>query len=193
MTPSVAPRIAQGDLNEFNQCQTQLLPLRRMGLGNKKVIMEFAAYRVLYAVQNRDPQELLRELGTLTPEELQHPFVQHAMDVQASLTAGNYARFFHLYRTTPNMGSYVLDKMLLRERVRALTKMAKAYAPTIPVALVTKQLAFVSDEAAAEFMTKAGCVLETRGDTLVFVTKTSKVAMFKEQLTQKEIHDGAAR
>lgn len=117
----------QHDLNEFNQCQTQLLPLRQLGLGSPAVHREFAAYKLLYQTHKQQVQELSSELAQMSEEELKEAPVQHALAVRNALVTGNYAAFFRLYAEAPNMGSYLLDGMLLRQRVIALTKMTKAY------------------------------------------------------------------
>jgi hypothetical protein len=48
--------------------------------------------------------------------------------VMDAATAGNFARFFALYGTAPNMGSYVMDFSVHAMRLKALTAMAKGYA-----------------------------------------------------------------
>jgi hypothetical protein len=47
--------------------------------------------------------------------------------VRKSLASGNYARFFKLYRTAPNMGGYLMDVFIEKYRVLALQKIALAY------------------------------------------------------------------
>ncbi len=43
----------------------------------------------------------------------------------AAATSGNYARFFRLYTTAPNMGAYVMDYATHAMRIKALTFMAR--------------------------------------------------------------------
>ena len=88
------------------------------------------------------------------------------------------------------------------------------YMPHIPVASITDFLGFTSTEEALEFMKKAGCVVKQvkvrttvpaeagsaagtapsveMVPTLVMDCKASKVAMFKEEVTQADIGDGRA-
>ena len=63
------------DLNEYNQCQTQLKQLYSSGLNGSE--MEFIAYRILYYVYlqgNKKYQsgssDIAHVLATLTPEAL---------------------------------------------------------------------------------------------------------------------------
>lgn len=48
----------QGDVNEFNQCQTQLITLFEQGLGTRAEAVEFLAYRVLYALYTRNETDV---------------------------------------------------------------------------------------------------------------------------------------
>lgn len=42
---------------------------------------------------------------------------------------GNYHLFFSLYNTVPNMGGYIMDHFVERERIRALLVMSKSCVP----------------------------------------------------------------
>jgi SAC3 family protein LENG8/THP3 len=52
--------------------------------------------------------------------------VKHALAVQRALAIGNYHAFFDLYLNAPNMGAYIMDHFVDRERLRALLVMTKA-------------------------------------------------------------------
>lgn len=51
--------------------------------------------------------------------------MRHALDVQRALAMGNYHRLFDLYLNAPNMGAYIMDHFIDRERIRALIVMSK--------------------------------------------------------------------
>lgn len=53
------------------------------------------------------------------------PLVFAVPQVMAAATSGNYARFFRLYTTAPNMGAYVMDYATHAMRIKALTFMAR--------------------------------------------------------------------
>jgi len=70
--------------------------------------------------------ELNLYVGTLTPRQKRDPAVQHALRVQRALSMGNYHALFEMYWNAPNMGAYIMDHFIDRERIRALMTMTKA-------------------------------------------------------------------
>jgi hypothetical protein len=78
------------DLNEYNQCQTQLKQLYAAGLRSAAdAEMEFVAYRILYYVYlqgNKKYQggsaDLADIMAALRPEAFAHPAVAHALKVR---------------------------------------------------------------------------------------------------------------
>lgn len=66
-------------------------------------------------------------VGQLTLQQKSNPCVLHALNVQRALSMGNYHLFFSLYNTVPNMGGYIMDHFVERERIRALLVMTKSY------------------------------------------------------------------
>ncbi|EEP77801.1 predicted protein [Uncinocarpus reesii 1704] len=142
--------LEKGDLGEYNQCQTQLLALYAMNLGGHP--MEFKAYRILYFIYTRNRTAINNALADLTPAEAADPAVRHALDVRSSLALGNYHRYFQLYLDTPNMGAYLMDMFVDRERLNALACICKAYKPDVNIRFITEELGFESDEQAARFI-----------------------------------------
>ncbi|KDQ19181.1 hypothetical protein BOTBODRAFT_154146 [Botryobasidium botryosum FD-172 SS1] len=141
--------LESADLVEYNQCQSALRQLYELGLkGNKD---EFLAYRILYLLYARNRSDLNRLLSTLTPAQKQNPFVQHALSVQTALTTCNYHALFALFIKAPNMGAYIMDHFVERERVAALAVMTKAYM-TLPLSFIEKELAFDSATEVHEFL-----------------------------------------
>jgi hypothetical protein len=112
--------LEKGDLGEYNQCQTQLGVLYAQNLGGNPI--EFKAYRILYFVYTANRTALNDVLAELTPAEKREPAVKHALDVRSALALGNYHRFFRLYLDTPNMGAYLMDMFVVKERLNALCK-----------------------------------------------------------------------
>ncbi|KAG9124622.1 hypothetical protein FRC07_010918 [Ceratobasidium sp. 392] len=137
------------DLVEFNQCQSNLRLLYEAGITGHA--NEFLAYRILYLVHTKNRSETNLLLAQLTPEMKSTEVVRHALEVQAALIANNYHRFFELYLKAPNMGGYIMDHMLARERVSALIIMTKAYLQ-LPLSFVANELAFDSPSDAHRFL-----------------------------------------
>jgi hypothetical protein len=117
--------LEKGDLGEYNQCQTQLRVLYAQNLGGRPV--EFKAYRILYFIHTCNRTALNDVLADLTIAEKGEKAIKHALDVRSALALGNYHRFFRLYLDTPNMGAYLMDMFVVRERLAALSNMCKAY------------------------------------------------------------------
>lgn len=113
-----------GDLGEYNQCQTQLRSLYKMGL--KGARDEFTAYRILYFIYTCSRTDMNDVLADLTTAEKQMESVSHALQVRAALASGNYIKFFRLYQETPYLGAYLLDMIVSRERLAALSTICRS-------------------------------------------------------------------
>ena len=122
--------LEKGDLGEYNQCQTQLRVLYAQQLGGHST--EFKAYRILYFIHTRNWTAMNDALADLTATDKRDPAVKHALDVRSALALGNYHRFFQLYLDTPNMGAYLMDMFVDRERLSALAVICKAYVDALP-------------------------------------------------------------
>ncbi|KZS94357.1 hypothetical protein SISNIDRAFT_473882 [Sistotremastrum niveocremeum HHB9708] len=127
------------DMVEFNQCLQTLKLLYEMGLPGRKD--EFTAYRILYMLHAKQRSDLNKLIGELTPEQKAHKDIRHALDVGTALSTSNYHRLFQLFAVAPNMGGYIMDFFVARERVRALMVMCKAYL-AIPLSFAAAELAF---------------------------------------------------
>ncbi|KAJ7695104.1 SAC3/GANP/Nin1/mts3/eIF-3 p25 family-domain-containing protein [Mycena rosella] len=138
-----------GDMVEYNQCQATLKTLYDLGIPGR--VEEFTAYRILMFLHGRNRSELNLYVGQLTPKQKADPAVQHALSVQRALAMGNYHALFGLYATSPNMGAYIMDHFVGRERAKALMVITKAY-KSIPLSFIHQELAFESLEHARDFL-----------------------------------------
>lgn len=128
---------------EYNQCQATLKTLYELGIPGK--VEEFTAYRILMLLHGRNRSgkfwgyflwihdcsadtglELNIYVGQLTPKQKNDAAVRHALSVSRALVMGNYHSFFELYMSAPNMGAYIMDHFIDRERVKALMVITKA-------------------------------------------------------------------
>jgi hypothetical protein len=116
--------LEKGDLGEYNQCQTQLRALYRAGIKGNAI--EFKAYRILYFIHTANRTALNDAIADLTSAEKEERPVKHALSVRSALALGNYHKFFQLYLDVPNMGAYLMDMFIKRERLAALANMCKA-------------------------------------------------------------------
>ncbi|KAL8854941.1 MAG: hypothetical protein Q9221_000137 [Calogaya cf. arnoldii] len=162
--------LEEGDLSEYNQCQTQLRALYAQNLGGHP--FEFLAYRILYFLHTSNRTDMNDVLADLTPTEKRHPAVKHALDARSALALGNYHRFFQLYLDTPNMGAYLMDMFVGRERLSALSALCRAYKPDVRLRFVTEELGFDSDEDCARFICEHGAphLLDERDDGVYLLT-----------------------
>eukprot|EP01038_Epipyxis_sp_PR26KG_P007462 gene7462-10172_t len=134
------------DLNEYNQCQTQLKQLYHSGLkGNKKY--------------KGGSSDLSFIIASLKPEDYKDEAVAHALEIRNALQTDNYHKFFKLYKKTPNMGNYLLDLMIVQCRLYALQKMVRCYKPQVEVEFVVNELSFDEAEIGLDFLKKVGCMI----------------------------------
>ncbi|KAI1462118.1 SAC3/GANP/Nin1/mts3/eIF-3 p25 family-domain-containing protein [Annulohypoxylon moriforme] len=162
--------LEKGDLGEYNQCQTQLRALYKAGLKGNST--EFKAYRILYFIHTANRTALNDAIADLTTAEKEERPIKHALDVRSALALGNYHKFFQLYLDVPNMGAYLMDMFIKRERLAALANMCKAFKPDLKLRYITEELAFESDAEAAQFIIDYGGqdFLQERPEHIVFLT-----------------------
>lgn len=140
-----------GDVGEYNQCQTQLRELYKLNTAGHP--NEFLAYRILYTVYTCNKGNMNDLLAELTPTDKEDKAVKHALQVRSALALGNYHRFFQLYLDAPNMGSYLMDMFLERERLHALANISRAYL-TVSLSFLSNELGFETQEGCIEFLTQ---------------------------------------
>ncbi|TDZ18113.1 THP3-like protein [Colletotrichum orbiculare MAFF 240422] len=162
--------LEKGDLGEYNQCQTQLRTLYAMALKGNPI--EFKAYRILYFIHTANRTGLNDALADLTTAEQKEQPIKHALEVRSALALGNYHKFFQLYLDTPNMGAYLMDMFVVRERLAALCNICKSYKPDVKLRFITEELGFESDVDAAQFVVdyNGQHLLEERQDYIALLT-----------------------
>ncbi|KAL1585115.1 hypothetical protein WHR41_06528 [Cladosporium halotolerans] len=83
------------------------------------------------------------EIGDL---EKRMESVAHALQVRAALASGNFVKFFRLFQATPYLGAYLLDMIVPRERLAALSTICRSYKPDISLDFVVNSLAFHGED-----------------------------------------------
>ncbi|KAF1794199.1 SAC3/GANP/THP3 protein [Phytophthora cactorum] len=173
--------LESGDINEFNQCQTQLHELYEKLIPGEAI--EFLAYRILYCVyvslqakkgdSNAGQLGMYNVLGMVTPRLRTDPAIAHALAVRQAVAMNDYHRFFKLYVGAPNMAGYLMDVMVPAIRLSALRAMCKAYRPTLPVQYIRDELK-LEGKAGKAFIRQAGLAF-VKGDKTRVDTKTSNI------------------
>jgi hypothetical protein len=179
--------LEKGDMGEYNQCQTQLRGFYALNLGGHPE--DFLAYRILYFIHTKNNAGLNDVLADLTPADKKRPAVKHALDTRSAVASSNYHRLFRLYLDPPNMGAYLMDMFIGRERIGALSVICKAYASSrnmhqnraltdrsyktkINIKFLTDELGFESYGQTVEFIAAQGAEdaltqVEETGDVLL--------------------------
>ncbi|KAL3838110.1 hypothetical protein ACJIZ3_022701 [Penstemon smallii] len=135
--------IEVGDLSECNQCQSQLQTLYAEGI--KGCHMEFAAYNLLCVIlHSNNHRDLLSAMSRLSADAKKDKAVKHALSVRTAVTAGNYVMFFRLYKTAPNLNTFLMDLYVEKMRYAAVKCMSRSYRPTVPVSYLSQILGFTS-------------------------------------------------
>eukprot|EP00547_Thalassionema_nitzschioides_P000855 CAMPEP_0194200732 /NCGR_PEP_ID=MMETSP0156-20130528/1210_1 /TAXON_ID=33649 /ORGANISM="Thalassionema nitzschioides, Strain L26-B" /LENGTH=674 /DNA_ID=CAMNT_0038925769 /DNA_START=92 /DNA_END=2116 /DNA_ORIENTATION=- len=164
--------LEERDLNEYNQCQTQLKELYSSLSNNQKAVVnqnEFISYRLIYYVlltSNKKYEggssDLFDIMLSLTPEQKQNKIVAHALKVRSAVADFNYHVFFRLQNDcpTPEM-VYLMDYLVPIVRLFALHRICKAIRPNVSVDFVLCELGFEKDEFehGAQWLESCGCVL----------------------------------
>ncbi|TDL23672.1 hypothetical protein BD410DRAFT_856434 [Rickenella mellea] len=139
-----------GDMVEYNQCQAMLKSLYELGIPGCHD--EFTAYRILLLLHGKNRSEMNLFVGQLTGKQKASTVIKHALEVQTALSTNNYHAFFELYSNAPNMGAYIMDHFVDRERTKAMMVMTKAY-HQVPLLFIRDELAFDNLQMACEFLT----------------------------------------
>ena len=89
--------------------------------------------------------------------------------VRAAVADNDYHKFFQLQDIAPNMGDYLMDKIVPSVRQGALQRICKAYKPSVSLEFVLKELGFDIQnkdevEGGKAWMESCGCKFE--GDML---------------------------
>ncbi|CAH0488426.1 unnamed protein product [Peronospora farinosa] len=173
--------LESGDINEFNQCQTQLHELYEKLISGEAI--EFLAYRILYCVyvslqskkgdSNAGQLGMYNVLSLVTPKLRSHPAIAHALSVRQAVAMNDYHRFFKLFVGAPNMAGYLMDVMVPAIRLSALRAICKAYRPTISVQYIRDELK-LEGKAGKAFIHQSGLAF-VKGDKSRVDTKASNI------------------
>jgi len=189
--------LQEDDLNEYNQCQTQLkelyLQLRDVQSATHHR-NEFLAYRLIYYVfltcnekYDGGSSDLFKIMLSLTKEQREDPAIKHALKVRVAVADVDYHAFFRLYQHCPNLGRYLMDKIVPVLRYLALQRICKAYRPTVEVDFVLDELGFKTEkstdlEHGRKYLISCGCVLNEDNSELL----TKDTTIHESDLEEKK-------
>eukprot|EP00003_Mantamonas_plastica_P024594 TRINITY_DN460_c0_g1_i10.p2 TRINITY_DN460_c0_g1~~TRINITY_DN460_c0_g1_i10.p2 ORF type:complete len:287 (+),score=94.89 TRINITY_DN460_c0_g1_i10:1489-2349(+) len=179
--------IEEGDVNEFNQCQTQLKTLY-LDYPDTPNALEFLAYRILYYVAMKNISEISSVFHDTPRKQLHSSAVRHAVQVHEAVEYGNYAKFWKLHDSAPNLSAYLMDQMVSRVRNHAMRCITKAFRPTISVDYLQSQLGFQSLQDTKTYLNTLGVTfsdsssIDTKNTKLDFAALTAPT---KEELEAK--------
>jgi len=147
------------DRVEFQQCQAQLTQLYEEKLGTVDSQREFAAYNLLNNVGMGAHNNVADLMLSMTAQDRENEFIEHALKVRAAEALGDYTRLFRLYNSAPGHAQHVMDTFADRCRLDALRVCLKAYMPTVPLPFLTRNLGFENDDECAAFVEDHGVVV----------------------------------
>lgn len=185
--------LEESDMNEYNQCQTQLKELyslltmktsgdSQQGLRN---FIEFLSYRLIYYVflavdgqtKGSGSSDMFKIMLTLTPQQITDERIKHALAIREACCSGilDYHYFFQLRRKCPTKGAaQLLDRIVPSMRHQALLRICQGYRPsTVPVDFVIQELGLESDNNikndnfGRNYLLSCGCVLSDDGNQLL--------------------------
>ena len=200
--------LANADLGQFNQCQTQLKELH--GISNLAVTdeskAEFLCYSLIYFVMQGLRIDQIKFLAKwLNLKHLQqHPYVQFALEVRSSLALGNYAEFFHLFAlaekclngtlvteevansavSAPKHAWYLLNAFADKQRLLALVRITRAF-PSASLDWLSKLLGFRDEVSCSAFLIGNDVVMK---DTRIVDCKASSLSLSEHPLLQGRKH-----
>ena len=163
------------DLNEFNQCQTQLVTLFQT-YPDHPDHGEFLAYRILYHMVVASPGHAVLHV---LRDALQHPHdgVHQAIALRQAYAQQNVVLFWRIYTSitasTATTTEALLSPLLPTVRRTGLQLLLQAYTPThVGFDVVRSYTGIVGDDDTVRvWLEDSGCVV----DTAELVTKDSKL------------------
>lgn len=146
--------LQHGDLNQFNQCQSQLKDLYLQGVPGHRE--EFTAYRIMYYAFIGKMESLVAELRELSSSQRKNQIIEYAIEVAKTVTEGNMHRLFtKLLSVGPKMSGDLVEHFANKKREDFLFALGKAHNRTkLPRDYLMKTLGIQSKKAFASFVKK---------------------------------------
>lgn len=154
--------------------------------------MEFIAYRLLYSLYTGSSSDARTRLQRLSPSQRAHPWVRHSLSVLAAAGCEDWARYFKLYLSAPNMAGYLMEWTAHTSRIKALQVLTKSIKPSLPLPWLTSLLAFDSQREAHKFISGCGGVWIEKMVERTEAEGNKKATTKTKKQPSKASKDGAA-
>lgn len=148
--------LENGDIGEYNQCQSSLKPLFDKDNIDKSDLPEFISYRIYYHMMTSDHSsvnQLRLQLLTNLKHISGHEMIKRALRMVDAQIQNNYHLFMRIYQQTKGPERHLVDQFIKKERVSALNYMCKAYA-RVPLQFLAPELHFNNANEAFTFLTE---------------------------------------
>ncbi|QLQ79037.1 hypothetical protein HG537_0B03840 [Torulaspora globosa] len=122
--------LENGDLGEFNQCQSRLITLFELPTVKPSFIEEFTSYRILYYMLTEDSgsmNTLRLKLMTENKAVFKNHMVQTAFKLAHARLVGDYHNFMKIYTSMKNLGKKLVDAFIEKEKLKSLVVICKSY------------------------------------------------------------------
>ncbi|QEU62680.1 Thp3 [Kluyveromyces lactis] len=148
--------LENGDVGEYNQCQSSLKPLFEKDNIDKGDLPEFISYRILYHMMTSDHSSINQlhfQLLTTLRHMYDNEMIQRALKMSEAQIENNYHTFMRLYQQTKGPERHLVNQFVKKERLNALNCMCRAYA-RLPLQFLAPELHFNDATEAFEFLTE---------------------------------------
>ncbi|KAH3686681.1 hypothetical protein WICPIJ_002325 [Wickerhamomyces pijperi] len=169
--------LENGDLGEFNQCQTMLTSLySKPGIQGFNRL-EFLSYKILYQLFTGNIDSIFQIRLGLTQRELTDDFIAMSLKLVKSMSQNllNYHEFFRLYSLTLKTTKRLIDQFINSIRIKSLAIIVQGY-KQLPLEFLLTELRFHSEPECLAFFAeyKLEQFMELKNDKVVFNTDKAR-------------------
>lgn len=122
--------LENGDLGEYNQCQSRLLILYERPDLKSTNYGEFMSFLILYYMMTEDNAAIMALRLKLIEEDpltFRKPMVQKSFKLSNARTSNDYHRFMRICSSIKSLGKHLINVFLEKEILKALNIMCRAY------------------------------------------------------------------
>lgn len=150
--------LENGDIGEFNQCQSRLITLFELPNIKHSCLEEFTSYRILYYILTEDHgaiTSLRLKLMTENFSVFKHPLVQQAFQLARTQLVGDYHNFMRIHSSMEGLGKKLVDFFIGKEKLKSLLTICRSY-NQVPLEFLQKEFQFQNVESTIDFLSHRG-------------------------------------